>query len=392
MHPSRRLDQLVRWMIAVALYPLSVAAPRGVNRWVFGHAGESFAGNPKYLFLWMRLYRPDIAAIWITGSAGTARVLAAHGLPVARRWSLKGMAAVLRAKVFAFSHDPADVNAPLSRGAFHLNLWHGVGVKALHTGARPAGRLRAWVRSFLYIPYQRVVSTSDMMQAHFSHAFALAPERCPQLGYPRLDWAGDARLAALAKAVDPEFRLRDEGVREAYLYLPTFRDTGRAFLDEALPDPGALARVLEARRGVLYVKPHPRTPYTLGEDHPSIRRWPDTVDFQPYLGEIDGFITDYSSVLYDYLAVRWEGAILYTFDYDEYVAGDRALAHSFDDNVAGLRVASFAALCDALSSGAALEEADHEQVDEVRARFWGGSRHPASAAIVDFVEREIRNG
>lgn len=389
MLSSRRRNQVARLGMAMVAYPFSAAAPRRSNRWVFGHAGDIFAGNPKYLFLWVRLYRPDILATWITGSEVTHRLLAAHGLPVARRWSMKGIRAVLRAEVFAFSHDPADVNAPLSRGAFHLNLWHGVGVKALHMGARPATRLRSWVRSFIYIPYQRVVSTSDMMQAHFAYHFALPPERVPQLGYPRLDGAEDARLGKMAKAVDPPFALRGEGVREVYLYLPTYRDTGRPFLDEALPDLDVLARVLEARRAVLYVKPHPRTPYTLPSDHASIRRWPDAVDFQPYLSEIDGFITDYSSVLYDYLAVRRQGAILYIFDYEAYVDKDRALAHSFDANVAGVRARTFEDLCAVLSSGSALQEIAQDDVDRVRARFWGGSSRPASPAVIAYVEREL---
>lgn len=386
-----RLARIARLMINLALYPLAALAPRRRDRWAFGHAGELFAGNPKYLFLWLRLHRPDIAATWITGSERTLHMLRAQRLPVARRWSIAGMRAALGAGTFAFSHDVADVNLPLGAGARQLNLWHGVGLKALHAGARPATGARAWLRSFVYAPDDIVVSTSDMMQAHFAAQFGLPPERCPQLGYPRLDWAGDAALAALARDVDRRrgFVLDDGGHREIYLYVPTYRDTRRPFLEEALPDLDALSAVLAARGALLYVKPHPRTADALPAGHPAIRRWPDEIDFQTYLADFTVLVTDYSSVLYDYLAVRPVGAILYTFDYDAYVGADRALAHGFAENVAGLRVASFAALCAALRSGAALDPARMGDVGAIRARFWGGSPRPASAAIVDYVERGL---
>lgn len=391
MPASRRRNRLVRLAINLAFAPLASGWPRSPRHWVFGHAGEAFAGNPKFLFLWLHLHRPDIAATWITGSDRTHRMLRDQGLPVARRWSRRGILAALRARVYAFSHDPADVNAALARGAYHLNLWHGVGIKALHAGARPARGARAWLRGFLYPPYQMVVSTSAAMQAHFAAEFRLAPEACPQLGYPRNDWSTDRALAGLARTIDRRegFALMPPGYDEVYLYLPTFRDTGRPFLQEALPDLAALEGVLRARRALLYIKPHPLTADTLGDAGSSIRRWPEGIDFQPYLADLTGLITDYSSVLYDYLAVRRSGAILYTFDRDRYVGGDRALVEAFDTSVAGVRVDTFADLCAVIASGGALDPAGQGDVDGLFSRFWGGSPSPSSPAVVAHVEAAL---
>lgn len=393
----KRLLQLCFYLLANALAGLF---PRRSDHWAFGHGGNSFAGNPKYLFLWMSVHRPDIRVTWLTGSARTRRLLASNGFRARKRWSPGGVAAALRARVFAFANGLSDVNRELSRGAILLNLWHGVGLKTTGLGYKGgsaeflgrqlssrAGRLRARLMPSADI----VATTSDFMQAHFASQFRLPPEACPQLGYPRLDCSADPALAAAARAIDASlgFALNPEAFSEIYIYLPTYRDTGRPFLREALPDPARLTEILAARNALLYIKPHLRTGEPLPPQHHNIRLWPAEVDFHTYLVDFTGLITDYSSVLYDYLAVRDAGAILYTFDFDDYVARDRSMLYPYDENVAGVRVDSFEALCAAIRDGDAL--APIEGLDTIRDRFWGGSPRPSSPAVVAYVERLAEN-
>ena len=392
MGQLRRIRTIGRLALGLLLYPLSILWPRSRHAWVFGHAGDLFAGNPKYLYLWLRLHRPDITATWITGSRETLALLRYHDLPVSLRWSVGGALAALRAGLFVFAHDPANVNLPLSRGARHLNLWHGVGVKALHTGAKRApSRLVRWLRGFVYTPYDIVVSTSDMMQAHFARQFGLPADRCPKLGYPRSDCAFDPRLDAYAQGLDRDkgFRLKPDDCAEVYVYMPTFRDTRPDFLHEALTDLPALDAVLRARKALLYVKPHPRTADIALEGYAAITRWPDAIDIYTHLGRFTGLITDYSSVLYDYVRIKRTGVILYTFDFDRYIAQDRSLVHDFVANTAGLRVSTFDDLCRVLAEGAALADSESDAIGVLRDRFWGGSPEPASPAIVRYVEQEL---
>src|SRR6266849_3909525 len=86
--------------LTAALLPLSTLAVRRSNFWVFGHQGGLFAGNSKYLFLWISLHRPDIRAVWITTDQKTRLTIRNGGFESHRRWSLQGISATLRAKVF----------------------------------------------------------------------------------------------------------------------------------------------------------------------------------------------------------------------------------------------------------------------------------------------------
>ena len=386
----RRIAKLLSAGANLVGLPIALAWPRSPRIWAFGHEEGAFADNPKYLFLWLRLYRPDIDARWITASAETYRMLRSNGLPAHMRWSRSGMLAALRASAFIFAHDAKDVNAPFSWGAIRLNLWHGVSLKSLHVG-RPPG-LAGWLRTALLVPQDRVASTSDMTQANFARQFQLPPDRCPLLGYPRLDPAADKQLAQAAAEIDrgAGFELNRDGFAEVYLYAPTFRDTRRSFLQDALPDLARLSSALAARNAVLYVKLHPRTAETLPGSYGNIRAWPKGVDFYTYLIEFTGLITDYSSILYDYIAVRSTGAIVYTFDFDEYISRDRALIASFEENVTGLRVSHFDHLCAALRDGAALDPALTGPVNRLVELFWGGSPVPSSPAVAAYLENELR--
>lgn len=390
----------MKLLLNLFLYPLSALAPRSRRHWVFGYLNNKFLGNPKYLFLWMAMNRPDLHVSWITGSEETRRMLTANGFHAYRRWSPAGIWAALRAKVYVFGHEASSVNLQLSKGAFLVNLWHGVGPKGVKYGYKGGGtssvptkdgvltRARALAH---VLPPDVLVTTSDFMQEHYARQFRMTTAHCPQLGYPRLDCSADPRLMKVIRKLDQAegFAFNPDRFDEVYIYLPTFRDTQRPFMEQALPDYVRLSQVLAARNALLWIKPHIWTEWRFPPGHDNIRRWPEKIDFNPYLSEFTGLITDYSSVLYDYLHERPTGAILYTFDYEEYLSRDRALLYPFEDNIAGLRVSTFEELCAAIEKGSAFDPVLEADVERIRRRYWGGSPRLASPAIVDHVERRL---
>lgn len=383
------------FVLSSTVQPLIGLFPRTPRRWVFGHRHGSFAGNPKYLFLWVLAHNPEIHATWITSSRQTLRHLRDNGLPVRARWSLPGIIAMLRSGVFAYAYSISDISFQPSLGAFRLNLWHGVGVKALAQGPEWVSKTRRNQKVPTFIrrlsAHSRglespdvVVTTSDFTQRHFAKQFRIPFDRCPQLGYPRLDCAYDNALDEKVRRLDRDagFELNPRGYSEVYLYMPTFRDSGRLFLAEAIPDPKKLSLALAKRDALLYIKLHHLSLDEIPETD-NIQRWPDEIDFQPYLSDVAGLITDYSSVLYDYLLVNNGAPILYVFDLNRY-RQERTLSHEYENNVGGLRVENFDELCQVILDGSAATPA-LDKIASVRDKFWGGSHRPASPAIINDV-------
>ena len=384
------------------LFPLSFLVPRREALWVFGAPQDTFSGNPKYLFLWVAEHRRDVEAVWVTGSARTAALLRGRGYRCELRWSAAGVRAAARARYHVVANDASDTCLALAGGARVVNLWHGVGIKNILRGAR-VGRNAALARR-LWRPdvYLRsghrfrrpamVASTSPTMSAHFARSFDVPAARCPVVGYPRVDPLVDEGFRALCLTFGDYGALRSRlAGRTVYLYAPTLRDDDAGSLDEALPDLAALSRALRPTRGVLVLKLHPFTAaradarLTGAED---VVVWPEGLDLYPVLDEVDCLVTDYSSLLYDYLAVRGSGVVVYAYDLPRYVSQDRDLAFDLEENVVGTVATTFEQLCEALRSGAALVDLDAARLAELRSRFWGGPgpvRTLASPAVADAV-------
>ena len=79
-------------------------------------------------------------------------------------------------------------------------------------------------------------------------------------------------------------------------------------------------------------------------------------------------ITDYSSILYDYLLIPNKQVILYLYDYEEYVH-ERDFYYPFDENVVGKRVTTFEDLLKVIV------EQNYKMSEQERAfilsKFWG---------------------
>jgi CDP-glycerol glycerophosphotransferase (TagB/SpsB family) len=382
--------------------PLSAKLPRRRNLWLFGHEEGAFAGNSKFLFLWLLAHRPDIQALWITHRRETEAHLKAYGLPVVRRGTLRGARAALTARVYCYCFGPWEVSVALGGGAFHVNLWHGVGLKAVQYGDPRSAASRAarpglgWVERTRElagrIDPDLLIATSPFTAAHFADQFRLPLDRCPPCGYSRLDVAGDGELRALVEQIDGTRieRLRDGESAEVYVYAPTYRDTARDFLAEALPDLDRLNAALERRRAMLYLKLHHRTavPHSWGAAR--VKLWPQDADLYSAFPLIDALVTDYSSLHYDWISHSERGAVLYTFDQAEYERDDRSLLYSFDENVAGWRARSFDQLVELIEAGRAVEP--HPDVPRIRRKFWGDAEGPASPRIVSAIEERLSSG
>jgi CDP-glycerol glycerophosphotransferase (TagB/SpsB family) len=382
------------------LRPLSSMIERRSDLWLFGHEEGAFAGNSKFLYLWLLAHRPDIKPIWITHRRDTEAHLKAHRLPVVRRGTLRGARAALAAGVYCYSFGPWEVSVALGGGAFLVNLWHGVGLKAVQYGDPRSAASRAtrpglgWAARTIElagrIDPDLLIATSSFTAVHFAGQFRLPLDRCPPCGYSRLDVAIDAELRQQVERIDgPSVkRLREGNPSEVYVYAPTYRDTSRDFLADALPDLEPLEAILQRRNAILYLKLHHRTAVPPGWGSARVKLWPQETDLYSAFPLIDVLITDYSSLHYDWIFQSARGAILYTFDQDEYQRDDRALLYPFDENVAGWRARNFDELLELIATGRALSAAPG--IPKIREKFWGAAEGPASRRIVAAIEERLR--
>jgi CDP-glycerol glycerophosphotransferase (TagB/SpsB family) len=377
-----------RAIVLLPLYFLSGLVRRRRNDVAFGGNGDRFTDNARHLFLHLAS-DPRFRCTWISGDAGTVDAVRALGLRAERRWSLAGVRTALRAGWFVFGAYPSDVNFWLSRGARHLNLWHGIPLKAIEFDIT-AGPLARLYRSPVWSPLRlafldrfrrpdHLLTVSPFLAERcFRPAFRIGAGQSLELGYPRTDPLFDVTDRAALAA-----RLGVDPAHEVIGYFPTWREDGRDFLAAAGFSFDELDARLRPTGRTLLFKAHPNFAIPTA----SATRWTNvvvvdpSVDLNDLLPVCDVLVTDYSSVAFDFLLL--DRPIVYFLpDHDRYVTG-RNLYFELDEMTAGPIVTTPTALAEILTGSLADEHAARRA--ELRERVWGDYRGDASGAIADFM-------
>lgn len=379
-------------LVGVPLRQLAGLVPRDRRLVVFGASGGRFADNPRSLFLALSDDH-ELRCVWIAHDRELRDRLRSEGHRSELRWSPAGLRTCLRAGWYLYGSYVGDINYWTSNGATTLNLWHGVGIKAVEfaitTGplkrvydSPPWSPLRlAFIDRFHRPDY--FLTYSEFSTEHcFRTAFRLSDEQCLQFGSPRTDhfFAPDATERA-REALD-----LPDGTGEVVGYFPTWRDQGNDFIAEAGFSFDDLDTILATAGRFLVFKAHPNFSYVAPENPTwsNIRVLDASADLNEVLPACDAIITDYSSVAYDFVLLE-RPVIFYVPDYDRYVS-KRNANFSFDDMAVGPIVRETHRLYELLGAPSLpCVDLDHQR--HVRELLWNGYDGHATEALREFLVR-----
>lgn len=200
----------------------------------------------------------------------------------------------------------------------YVNIWHGVPLKKLGLAKNSTNAHRNGItqKNFIdadYLLYPNMYTREKMLESY--EVAPLMEGKALMLGYPR---TGGMLAAGETEQTELRRQLAPNGER-LYAYMPTFKDW---LNDEtSIAQSRELLEYLDANLRddqLLYVNLHHRVSDSIdysGFAH--IKKFPPTVDSYKLLAETEALISDYSSVFFDYLALRKQ-IILYVADYEEY--------------------------------------------------------------------------
>lgn len=343
---------------------------------VESHMGTSEHDSPRDIIDELRKQRPDLRIVW---SAARGSMWSSGRGDVVRRHTHEYLRALATA-TWIVDNQTLPPYYEKRSGQQYVQTWHGIPLKRMgldqakmqHGAAEAREELvrRSGMWDFLTIP-------SEFFRSVFVPAFNTTARELP-LGSPRND-----RLVrqepgnSAAKAVlglDPR--------RPTVLYAPTFRDGAR----------GAVALELDLERWVeamgdrvqLLVRPHYlnaiRVPAGLRRDVVDVSKVKDTA---LVMQAADLLITDYSSVMFDYLALD-RPQVLYTYDLDDYMFAARGTYFDLRQDAPGPLVSDQEQLMDAVL-GRLDADPDAVQRAAFRDRYAGTEPGNAAAATVESV-------
>lgn len=373
------------YIICYLLYPFSFLWKRSVKRWAFGSYRGGFSDNSKYLFIYAAEHYPDIQVCWLSLNRQTVQRVRALGLPA--YWVLSPIGAwkALQAKYWFVNSYASDIMFCLSGGATIVNLWHGVGLKRcefnIHDGVLAERFVKQTFKERFYHPesFRRpdwLVSSTEFQSTMFATAFRIPLEKCLNVGYPRngILLQPKEQVRAFVQKYEPQAtaQLIDRMAQfdKVYIYMPTWRDSQKNIFAQQM-DLCQLSDILKKQNALLLLKPHPNTIVDAIQQFDNVLLVDRTVDVYSIMPFTDVLITDYSSVLYDYILMPDKDVILYLYDYDEYVR-ERDFYYPFAENVVGKQVNTFAALAETISrQDYAIDKKERQRI---LAKFWGDTK------------------
>jgi CDP-glycerol glycerophosphotransferase (TagB/SpsB family) len=332
--------------------------------------------------------------VWLSTDAGIVERLRARFGPERAHatHSLAGVLALATARAVVLSHGITDFPwLRLPRRAERLQSWHGLPTKRGELMPEPGRRVTWWTRLQIrrrFGPFTAFVSSSPLVTAIHAERFGRPPDVFVESGFPVYDaLCGSSPPRLDAHALWPDAPAHDRLV----LYAPTFRkrEPTRLFPFDDV-DLDALVRFLETSRAVCCLRPHPNEPIDL---QPFLERSPRFVvaddrrleDAQALTAAADVIVTDYSGIFLEGLLTDTP-CVFVPYDLERY---ERGIPWDYDTQTPGPKVATQAALVDALREAFDTPQTHRADRARVRDTFFAQSDGHASDRLLAWLAARI---
>ena len=297
--------------------------------WLFNSA--SFAGNPKWLFLYINNYKKDIVPYWITNNKKDQKLIKSFGYKTCRYDTSSGKKLMSMASVYVVDQFKEVIPVELNNAKI-LNLWHGVGCKYIEKNVDKRSSplikrkiVKKYIRNNnVYKNNTMFLVTSKFMENHFIEDCNLKRENIIRGGYPC-----NMYQVYLDKVKtynhDKIFRGKINDKTKIVVYAPTYNDkNNESFFSAAIPNLDKLVKKLEENNILFIFKMHPLAINDKAylnamknyKDHKNLLFWDNKYDIYEVFYKIDMAVVDYSSIFYDMLSSGVKKFVRYIFNYD----------------------------------------------------------------------------
>ena len=336
------------------------------------YSGNSYMDNTKYLFEFLNK-RSNYNVVWFTKSRGLLVELRSKGYKVIYALSLDAIKLLRKARFIFLTHGVYDVlPIDFSPNTEIIMTWHGTVIKDITEDFDATYSYKKWVRILKlksypnqYINYILTPAKEKYEHEILTSAFRVTSDKILDLGYPRNDILFNDNLEFKQKLRE-KYGIPDN-IKRVILYVPTFRDAGSLRFPFKNKDLEDLNKILEEMDSVFLFKGHAyEKKINFGElKCISLVRKPS--DIQELLIISDLVISDYSSVIFDYL-LTMKPIILFPYDLDIYTKG-RGLHYDLRDIAPGPIVFEVEKLIESIRNVEKLDSKYRDIREKVRDRF-----------------------
>ena len=389
----KQIFKFVAYLVCYVFYPFSYLFPRTDKILVFGSYRGGFNDNSKYLFLYANEHIKDRKIVWISTKKSTVAHIRDLGFQAYYVASVRGLFYALRSGYWFVNSYTSDIAFCLAGRAKIVNLWHGVPMKAIEFGITKGDLAKRYVGKdirdvfFHPAPFRRpdyMVSTTNFFDDVFSKSFRITKEKCIQTGCPRnimlhlsIDEVNEFVRSYESQATKDLIQ-KIQQYNKVFVYMPTWRDSQRDCFANGF-DLNALNECVAAQNACVLMKPHANTIIDKSIKYTNLFFLDGSVDMYCILPYTHTLITDYSSILYDYILMPDKNVILFHYDYEEYV-NSREFIFDIKDNIVGKQVYTFDNLLEVIQNNDyVINQTERQRILE---KFWGDTVDKNSCELI----------
>lgn len=331
---------MIKDMLRNGLKWVSYHSKKNKDIWVFGAwEGTLYSDNSKYLFEYVNAVDKSIRCIWISKEQSVVDQVRSLGYEAYHRASIKGIYYCLRAGAAFITADVSDLSMIIGGKTEIFQLWHGMGMKAV-------GYKSGWTKQQglgldnsdeeplkKYSEWTWLCASEEAIQKYGS-SFRIPREKFVITGEPK----GDPFTNVPRSEYIEQLREQHPGARIA-VYLPTHRNFGHDDTKSDMLSIETLKQVneqLAAINALMIFKPHYHEFEKYKDYHGQLSniifgtdkaKFGDVYEFLP---SCDMLITDYSGIMFGYLA-SGKPIIYFPYDKESYITGDAGFCYDYDD-------------------------------------------------------------
>ena len=345
-----KIVKIIKRIFMLAVYLISFCTVRKKKLWVFGAwVGQLYADNTKALFEYVNKEHKDIKCVWISRNKNVVKQVRSLGYRAYYYLSFKGIIYSLHSSCFFATEGDMDYPAFCAGNAPVIQLWHGMGIKevGLNSGWQKIwqekkskhyllDKLSLKINKYdISYHYKWIwMAASEEAKKKYAKSFYVPEENFYITGQPKDDTFVNIKNSEYIN----ELREKHPNTKIA-VYLPTHRNFGKSEVISDVMSIETLKKVnqqLAEKNIVMIFKPHfhefKKYEGYEGELSNIIfatdkEKFGDVYEFLPCC---DILITDYSGIMFGYLA-SGKPIVYFTYDYDEYVNGDAGFCYDFND-------------------------------------------------------------
>jgi len=286
--------------------------------------GKAFVGNPKYLYYFLK-NNTNYELIWLAKSNGLIKKLKKEGIKCVNRYSLDAIRLLRKARAVFVSHGWGDI-LPIKfpPRTVVVQTWHGGFIKVKgknryvtkYINSKWTTLTRTKIRYKQFFNYAISASSEPKLLKITAAVFKFPIEKILVTGYPRNDilFSDDSELI---KKIKLTYNI-PESVDRIILYAPTYRELAGTRDPFDKEDLFNINKFCKDTNTNLLLKAHINEKIINFDVHENIRLISKEADIQELLLISDILISDYSSVMCDYVLLS-RPILLYTYDYDDYI-------------------------------------------------------------------------